>query len=288
MAWVTLNRPEALNAFDPTMQRELRELWQPLRTNDDVRCIVLTGAGDKAFCTGLDREGDRVAIEDQPPGKLPGYNTPWDFDDPGKSVCPKTNDLWKPVIAAVNGMACGGAFYILGEVDFIIAVGPGHLLRPARHLRHARRLRADLPAAQDALPGGHAPVAAGGPRADVGRAGPRDRVRVRGGAGRRARGAGPLGGPGHRRPARAGHRGHAAGPVDGPRAVPPPGAGPRLPVHPRGHRPGHAGRGPGRVQPPASGSTGACAEAAVRHRQSGGSAPTAASGPGCPLALHSS
>ncbi len=36
-------------------------------------------------------------------------------------MCPKTNDLWKPVIAAVNGMACGGAFYILGEVDFIIA-----------------------------------------------------------------------------------------------------------------------------------------------------------------------
>ena len=120
VAWVTLNRPQALNAFDPTMQRELRELWQGLRTNDDVRCVVLTGAGDKAFCTGLDREGIG-SIEDQPPGKLPGYNTPWDFDDPGKSVCPKTNDLWKPVIAAVNGMACGGAFYILGEVDFIIA-----------------------------------------------------------------------------------------------------------------------------------------------------------------------
>jgi len=120
VAWVTLNRPEALNAFDPTMQRELRELWAALRTNDDVRCVVLTGAGDRAFCTGLDREGIG-SFEDQPPGGLPGYNTPWDFDDPGKSVCPKTNHLWKPVIAAVNGMACGGAFYILGEVDFIIA-----------------------------------------------------------------------------------------------------------------------------------------------------------------------
>jgi enoyl-CoA hydratase/carnithine racemase len=120
VAWVTLNRPEALNAFDTTMQRELRELWLMLRTNDDVRCIVLTGSGEKAFCTGLDREGVG-SFDDLPPGKLPGYNTPWDFDDPGKSVCPKSNDLWKPVIAAVNGMACGGAFYILGEVDFIIA-----------------------------------------------------------------------------------------------------------------------------------------------------------------------
>ncbi len=120
VAWVTLNRPEALNAFDTTMQRELRELWLMLRTNDDVRCIVLTGSGEKAFCTGLDREGVG-SFDDLPPGKLPGYNTPWDFDDPGKSVCPKSNDLWKPVIAAVNGMACGGAFYMLGEVDFIIA-----------------------------------------------------------------------------------------------------------------------------------------------------------------------
>jgi enoyl-CoA hydratase/carnithine racemase len=120
VAWVTLNRPTALNAFDRTMQRELRELWSMLRTNDDVRCVVLTGSGDKAFSTGLDR-GDIADFENLPPGKLPGYNTPWDFDDPGKSVCPKSNDLWKPVIAAVNGMACGGAFYILGEVDFIIA-----------------------------------------------------------------------------------------------------------------------------------------------------------------------
>ena len=120
VAWVTLNRPEALNAFDTVMQRELRDLWSMLRTNDDVRCVVLTGAGDKAFCTGLDREGIG-SFDDLPPGKLPGYNTPWDFDDPGRSVCPKSNQLWKPVIAAVNGMACGGAFYILGEVDFIIA-----------------------------------------------------------------------------------------------------------------------------------------------------------------------
>ncbi len=120
VAWVTLNRPEALNAFDTTMQRELRDLWAMLRTNDDVRCVVVTGSGEKAFCTGLDR-ADVGNFDDLPPGKLPGYNTPWDFDDPGKSVCPKSNDLWKPVIAAINGMACGGAFYILGEVDFIIA-----------------------------------------------------------------------------------------------------------------------------------------------------------------------
>ncbi|HLG92647.1 MAG TPA: enoyl-CoA hydratase-related protein, partial [Acidimicrobiales bacterium] len=48
-------------------------------------------------------------------------STPFMFDDPGENIGPKTCDLWKPVIAAVNGIACGGAFYMLGEVEFIIA-----------------------------------------------------------------------------------------------------------------------------------------------------------------------
>ena len=165
-----------------------------LRTNDDVRCVVLTGAGDKAFCTGLDREGIG-AIEDQPPGKLPGYNTPWDFDDPGKSVCPKTNDLWKPVIAAVNGMACGGAFYILGEVDFIIASDRATFFDP--HVTYG------MPAAFEpifllhkmpfqevmrlSLLGAHERMSA--------EPGPRDRLRVRGGAGRGSSTSAPGGRP---------------------------------------------------------------------------------------------
>ena len=43
------------------------------------------------------------------------------FNDPGAKLLPKQNDLWKPIVAAVNGMACGGAFYLLGESDVIIA-----------------------------------------------------------------------------------------------------------------------------------------------------------------------
>jgi len=48
-------------------------------------------------------------------------STPFMFNDPGERINPKQNGLWKPVIAAVNGMACGGALYMLGEVDIIIA-----------------------------------------------------------------------------------------------------------------------------------------------------------------------
>jgi len=133
VAWVTLNRPEVLNSFDTTMQRELRDLWRWLRRHDDVRVVVLTGAGDKAFCTGIDRS---EAIAEGPRrGRAGGHapeigdravrigsgTTPFMFDDPGENLGPKSNDLWKPVIAAVNGIACGGAFYMLGEVDFMIA-----------------------------------------------------------------------------------------------------------------------------------------------------------------------
>jgi enoyl-CoA hydratase/carnithine racemase len=128
VAWVTLDRPEVHNAFNFQMQRELKDVWRSLRRNDDVRCAVLTGAGDKAFCVGIDRNevmGDWDSAEAVDGTSAAGTGrasaTPWHFDDPGENIGPKNNDLWKPVIAAVNGMACGGAFYMLGEVDFIIA-----------------------------------------------------------------------------------------------------------------------------------------------------------------------
>ena len=128
VAWVTLDRPEVYNAFNAVMQRELRTLWRALRRHDDVRVVVLTGSGDKAFCTGIDRNealgdatGDDTVGEDGESVHVGAGDTPFMFDDPGEDLGPKTCDLWKPVIGAVNGMACGGAFYLLGEVDFLIA-----------------------------------------------------------------------------------------------------------------------------------------------------------------------
>jgi enoyl-CoA hydratase/carnithine racemase len=123
VAWVTLNRPDRLNAFNSLMQRELHGLWRGLRRHDDVRCIVLTGAGEKAFCTGIDRMeqmGDGADATTDPDVVGSG-STPFMFNDPGDNLGPKSSDLWKPVIAAVNGIACGGAFYMLGEVEFIVA-----------------------------------------------------------------------------------------------------------------------------------------------------------------------
>ena len=121
VAWVTLNRPDKLNAFNGRMQDELQQVWRGMREDDAVRVAVLTGAGEKAFCTGIDREEAMAAPAEGERKKVGSRSTPFHFDDPGESVGPKSNDLWKPVIAAVDGIACGGAFYMLGEVDFIIA-----------------------------------------------------------------------------------------------------------------------------------------------------------------------
>src|ERR1700730_5357133 len=124
VAWVTLNRPERLNAFNSLMQRELHECWRGRGWQESVRCVVLTGAGEKAFCTGIDRmEQMGGDTDDTTDATVVGSHggTAFPFNEPGATTGPKNADLWKPVIAAVNGMACGGAFYMLGEVEFIIA-----------------------------------------------------------------------------------------------------------------------------------------------------------------------
>ena len=110
VATVTLDRPEVHNSFDPTMTTEFARLWRALRAAPQVRAIVVTGRGEKAFCTGIDRSSiDEFAFD------------PLTYEDPGRLIGPKSQELWKPVVAAVNGMACGGAFYLLGEADVILA-----------------------------------------------------------------------------------------------------------------------------------------------------------------------
>ncbi|MFI9203552.1 enoyl-CoA hydratase/isomerase family protein [Streptomyces sp. NPDC053048] len=110
VALVTLDRPDRHNAIDLATAAELAALWADVRRDDDVRAVVLTGAGDRAFCTGIDRSAD-----------VPQPGSPYSLDDPLRGIGPKAADLWKPVVAAVGGMACGGAFYLLGEAEFVVA-----------------------------------------------------------------------------------------------------------------------------------------------------------------------
>lgn len=110
VAVLTLDRPERLNAIDLATADELASAWREFRYDDSVRAVVVTGAGERAFCTGLDRNAE-----------VPQPSSPYMVDDPLIAIGPKANDLWKPVVAAVNGMACGGAFYLIGEAEFVVA-----------------------------------------------------------------------------------------------------------------------------------------------------------------------
>jgi enoyl-CoA hydratase/carnithine racemase len=112
IATITLNRPERLNCFNRTMVLEFRDLWTKLRADPEVRVLILRAAAGRAFCSGVDvKEGWRAPGEDQ---------TPFDQDDPGEWLGPKSNKVWKPFIVAVHGMAAGGAFYWLNEADIVI------------------------------------------------------------------------------------------------------------------------------------------------------------------------
>ena len=112
IATITLNRPERLNCFNRAMVMEFRELWSRLRADSDVRVIVLRAAPGRAFCSGVDlKEGWRAPGEE---------SRPFDQEDPGEWLGPKSNKVWKPLIVAVHGMAAGGAFYWLNEADIVI------------------------------------------------------------------------------------------------------------------------------------------------------------------------
>ena len=85
VASVTLNRPDVLNAFNVAMQRELHDVWRSLRRRDEVRAVVLSGAGDKAFCAGIDRleaMGDGAADR----GAIAPRSTPFMLDEPGQLI----------------------------------------------------------------------------------------------------------------------------------------------------------------------------------------------------------
>jgi enoyl-CoA hydratase/carnithine racemase len=109
VATITLNRPEAMNSFNQAMLDDFDLIWRTVRADDDVHVIVLRAAGDRAFCTGVDvKEG------------IDRHPNVWSQTDPGAYLSPKLNQVWKPLVCAVHGMAAGGAFYWLNEADIVI------------------------------------------------------------------------------------------------------------------------------------------------------------------------
>ena len=105
---ITINRPKA-NAIDLKASRRLNDVVSAFRDNPALRVAIITGAGEKFFCPGWDLKaaaGGEKTDEDWGPGGFAGFNYP--------------RNLNKPVIAAVNGIACGGGFEIVLGTDIIV------------------------------------------------------------------------------------------------------------------------------------------------------------------------
>ena len=122
---VTLNRPEAMNALNTQMGKDKLDLWTRLAAEPgDVRCVVLTGAGDRAFCAGGDLK-ERNGMSDA------AWNAQHEIFERAYLAL---LELPLPVIAAVNGAAFGGGFEMALSCDFIYAAKGARLALPEARL----------------------------------------------------------------------------------------------------------------------------------------------------------
>jgi E-phenylitaconyl-CoA hydratase len=112
IATLTLNRPEAMNSIDPDTRRALQAAWLRVAADDTVRVVVLTGAGDRAFCTGADLK--RMP----PPPHSPAVASFGQGENQHLLAGMQTD---KPLIAAINGFAMGGGLELALACDIRIA-----------------------------------------------------------------------------------------------------------------------------------------------------------------------
>ena len=122
VGWLIFDRPDAANAMDATMLAELERAWLELDADPEVRVIVNTGNGS-AFQTGLDVRQlarDRDALKEQSRRTR----------DATLKLTAWHNQVWKPVIAAVNGVCAGGGLHFVSDADIVIAAPGATFLDP--------------------------------------------------------------------------------------------------------------------------------------------------------------
>ncbi|KAA0971911.1 enoyl-CoA hydratase/isomerase family protein [Aureimonas fodinaquatilis] len=108
IATITLNRPQKLNSVTPEMSDAIIAAVETVNDSDTIRCVIVTGAGERAFCAGSDIK------------ELDTYETPWQFRN-RPDYCDAMRKLLKPSIAAVNGYAFGGGLETAMSCDIRIA-----------------------------------------------------------------------------------------------------------------------------------------------------------------------
>jgi E-phenylitaconyl-CoA hydratase len=112
IAVITLNRPERGNALAPVMVAEMRAIWERVRISEDIRVVIVTGAGERHFCTGADM---RITADD---GAVAASNGPLSDE---VFWTARQNKVWKPVIAAVNGTVAGAGLHFVVDADIVVA-----------------------------------------------------------------------------------------------------------------------------------------------------------------------
>lgn len=111
VAYITLNRPEAMNAMDPEVYSLLSEAWIDVRDNPDIWIAIITGAGERAFTAGADLKTT-----------IPREREKADFWLTQKEmILNRGLEVWKPIIAAVNGYCLAGGMTLLFATDIRVA-----------------------------------------------------------------------------------------------------------------------------------------------------------------------
>jgi enoyl-CoA hydratase len=111
IATITLNRPEVLNAFSKELEGEVLQALEDIKNDENIRVVILTGAGEKAFSAGADIKA------------MKGMNAlkARELSLRGEKVCTALENFEKPVIAAINGYALGGGLEVAMACDIRIA-----------------------------------------------------------------------------------------------------------------------------------------------------------------------
>ena len=113
VATITLNRPDRYNAITAQMGEDLGRAWDAVKNDPEVVCVILTGSGEKALCTGMDLNDVATGEASKSSGTDRGL-VPW------FKLTAIQNKCWKPVITAVNGMVVGGGLHFIADSDLII------------------------------------------------------------------------------------------------------------------------------------------------------------------------
>jgi enoyl-CoA hydratase/carnithine racemase len=122
--WITLDRPNKLNAINATMLQELSEALDTIENDTNVRCVIITGEGEKAFSAGADiTELHKLTQE-----------TAAELSRKGQKVFSQVEALSKPVVAAINGYALGGGLELALACDFRLASDHAELGLPEMKL----------------------------------------------------------------------------------------------------------------------------------------------------------